>query len=121
MLDEPVQGVDVGGQIALFELIASLRRRHGFAVLMVSHDLHLVMRATDRVVCLDGHVCCTGTPRAVGERAEYRALFGEAAARVLAVYAHAHDQAHDEAGRAVAPEAGVEGAPRPAEGADVRG
>ena len=94
VLDEPLQGVDVRGQAELFELIARLRRERGFAVLMVSHDLHLVMRATDRVVCLNGHVCCHGRPEAVGADPAYAQLFGMEAARAFAVYRHAHDHAH---------------------------
>jgi len=98
VLDEPLQGVDVRGQAELFELIARLRRERGFAVLMVSHDLHLVMRATDRVICLNGHVCCHGEPHAVGRDPAYRALFGAEAAEAFAVYRHAHDHAHGPGG-----------------------
>jgi zinc transport system ATP-binding protein len=76
VLDEPVQGVDVTGQAELFELISEIRRRRGCGVLMVSHDLHLVMAATDQVVCLNSHVCCTGHPEAVSRHPAYLALFG---------------------------------------------
>jgi zinc transport system ATP-binding protein len=99
VLDEPVQGVDVGGQEDLFRLIRSIRDRHGCGVLMVSHDLHLVMAATDTVVCLNRHVCCTGRPEAVQGDPAYLALFGATAAGAIAVYAHHHDHAHDDAGR----------------------
>jgi len=95
VLDEPVQGVDFGGQIALYDLIGRIRRRHDLGVLMISHDLHIVMGATDRVVCLNRHVCCSGAPEAVSRHPEYAALFGPTAARRLAVYSHAHDHAHD--------------------------
>lgn len=95
VLDEPVQGVDFGGQIALYELIGRIRRRHDLGVLMISHDLHIVMGATDRVICLNRHVCCSGAPEAVSRNPEYAALFGPDAARRLAVYSHAHDHAHD--------------------------
>ena len=101
VLDEPLQGVDVSGQVALFELIGQLRRRHGFAVLMVSHDLHLVMRQTDHVLCLNHHVCCRGAPQSVSRHPDYRRLFGPDAARALAVYAHAHDHEHDAHGNVV--------------------
>ncbi|MDF2763784.1 MAG: znuC [Rhodospirillales bacterium] len=97
VLDEPVRGVDVGGQIALYDLIDGIRKRRGCGVLMVSHDLHLVMAATDQVVCLNTHVCCAGHPEAVTRHPEYRALFGSAAER-LAVYVHHHDHAHALAG-----------------------
>jgi len=102
VLDEPLQGVDLGGQLDLFALIRRLRAQHGFAVLMISHDLHLVMRGTDEVVCLNHHVCCRGQPESVSQHPEYRHLFGEAAARAAAVYAHAHDHAHTPGGAVVA-------------------
>ncbi|GAB4198156.1 MAG: zinc ABC transporter ATP-binding protein ZnuC [Thalassobaculales bacterium] len=95
VLDEPAQGVDVQGQIDLYATIAALRDRRGCGVLLVSHDLHLVMAATDRVICLNRHVCCTGHPEAVSRDPAYLALFGAAAARHLALYAHHHDHAHD--------------------------
>jgi zinc transport system ATP-binding protein len=90
-LDEPTQGVDYRGQSVLYELIAEIGRTFNLAVLVVSHDLHLVMASTDRVLCLDGHVCCSGEPHAVSQDPAYRALFGAADARALAVYTHHHD------------------------------
>lgn len=99
VLDEPVQGVDVGGQEDLFRLIRRIRDDHGCGVLMVSHDLHLVMAATDTVVCLNRHVCCTGRPETVKGDPAYLALFGATAAGAIAVYAHHHDHQHDDAGR----------------------
>ena len=95
VLDEPIQGVDVNGQVELFNLITRLRRERGCGVLMVSHDLHLVMSSTDRVVCLNRHVCCTGTPEAVSGSSAYLELFSPQAVRNLAVYAHQHDHQHD--------------------------
>ncbi len=103
VLDEPTQGVDFTGQIALYELIGKIRRRHGCGILTISHDLHLVMAATDRVVCLNHHICCSGEPEAVRRNPEYLALFGPAASAGLAVYAHHHDHDHDLAGDIVAP------------------
>ncbi|MFQ6016739.1 MAG: zinc ABC transporter ATP-binding protein ZnuC [Kiloniellaceae bacterium] len=100
VLDEPLQGVDFGGQIELYDLIGRLRRRHGMGVLMVSHDLHVVMAATDHVVCLNRHVCCSGEPEAVSRQPEYAALFGPMA-RGLAVYSHEHDHEHDLEGNVV--------------------
>lgn len=94
VLDEPVQGVDATGEIALYELIADLRHRLGCGVLLISHDLHIVMAATDTVICLNGHVCCSGSPKAVAESPEYRTLFGSRAAGALAIYHHHHDHAH---------------------------
>lgn len=94
VLDEPVQGVDITGQAELFALIRGLRDKRGCGVLLVSHDLHLVMAATDRVVCLNHHVCCSGHPEAVRGDPAYRALFG-AAIDGFALYAHHHDHRHD--------------------------
>ncbi len=103
VLDEPGQGVDVVGQRELYRLIADLRNRRGCAVILVSHDLHLVMSATDRVICLNGHVCCAGEPHAVSNDPEYRRLFGPLADEV-ALYAHHHDHRHDVDGRIIEPE-----------------
>lgn len=102
VLDEPVQGVDFAGEAALYQLIGAIRDRHGCGVLMVSHDLHTVMAATDRVICLNRHVCCAGRPAAVGRDPEFVRLFGPRAAAALGVYAHHHDHAHDLAGDVVA-------------------
>jgi len=102
VLDEPVQGVDLAGQTAMYELIADLRLRHDCGVLMVSHDLHWVMAKTDRVVCLNHHVCCQGHPEQVGNDPAYQALFGMSFARSLALYQHHHNHAHDFHGHVVA-------------------
>ncbi|SMC40389.1 zinc transport system ATP-binding protein [Fulvimarina manganoxydans] len=99
VLDEPVQGVDFGGEVALYEMIRRVRDDMGCGVLLISHDLHVVMAATDRVVCLNGHVCCEGSPRAVAATPEYRRLFGDRAAEALAVYEHDHDHVHLPNGR----------------------
>ena len=98
VLDEPVQGVDYTGEADLYELIADIVERRGCGVLMVSHDLHIVMASTDRVVCLNRHVCCTGVPREVVGHDEFRRLFGPRAAAGTAVYRHRHDHRHDLAG-----------------------
>jgi zinc transport system ATP-binding protein len=94
VLDEPVQGVDFAGEADLYRLIAEIRRRRGCGVLMVSHDLHVVMAATDRVICLNHHVCCAGTPETVGRHPEYARLFGPRAAQAFGVYTHHHDHEH---------------------------
>lgn len=99
VLDEPVQGVDFTGEIAIYDLIGAIRDQLRCAILLISHDLHVVMAATDEVVCLNGHVCCKGTPRAVAQSAEYRRLFGPKAAASLAVYEHQHDHVHLPDGR----------------------
>ncbi|WP_298039455.1 zinc ABC transporter ATP-binding protein ZnuC [uncultured Desulfuromonas sp.] len=95
VLDEPVQGVDVHGQVELFQLITRIRNRRNCAVLMVSHDLHLVMASTDRVVCLNHHVCCTGTPEVVTHNPAYLELFGPLAVQNLAIYSHDKDHKHE--------------------------
>ena len=94
VLDEPVQQVDFAGQLAMHQLIARLRDRRGCGVLVISHDLHLVLGATDRVVCINGHVCCAGAPEAVSRHPEYISLFGPHAAAAVAVYTHEHDHTH---------------------------
>ena len=99
VLDEPLQGVDFSGQIVLYELISKLRNELGCGILLISHDLHVVMAATDQVICLNGHVCCHGTPVAVASSPEYRQLFGDRAVPTLAVYEHHHDHVHLPDGR----------------------
>lgn len=98
VLDEPVAGVDHAGELALYELIQRIRTERGCGVLMVSHDLHVVMAATDKVICLNGHVCCTGQPHEVSQHSEYVRLFGPKAADALAFYEHHHDHDHDLSG-----------------------
>ena len=95
VLDEATQGLDQPGEAAFYRLIEEIRADTGCAVLMVSHDLHVVMAASDRVICLNGHVCCEGTPRVVSNAPEYRALFGLGTQGALALYRHEHDHAHD--------------------------
>lgn len=94
VLDEPVQGVDIQGQMGLYKLIPQLRDELGCAVLMVSHDLHLVMRATDEVICLNGHVCCSGHPDKVSIDPAYLNLFGHNQQAPLTTYTHNHDHDH---------------------------
>jgi zinc transport system ATP-binding protein len=94
VLDEPSAGVDVTGQAELYALIKAIRDSRRCGALLVSHDLHLVMASTDRVVCLNHHVCCTGRPEAVSRHPEYLALFGPELAGRLAVYTHEHDHRH---------------------------
>ncbi|MBP1846773.1 zinc transport system ATP-binding protein [Rhizobium petrolearium] len=98
VLDEPVQGVDFAGESALYDLIRSIRNSTGCGILMISHDLHMVMAGTDTVICLNGHICCRGTPEVVGQSADYLKLFG-GNSRSLAVYSHHHDHTHLPDGR----------------------
>lgn len=95
ILDEPTQGVDLGGQAELYQLISQLRDRYHCGVLMVSHDLHLVMAASDSVLCLNQHVCCSGRPEAISQHPEYLKLIGDSVGPGLAVYSHEHDHSHD--------------------------
>jgi zinc transport system ATP-binding protein len=95
VLDEPTQGLDQPGEAAFYRLIERVRRDTGAAVCMVGHDLHVVMSAADRVICLNGHVCCEGAPVQVTAMPEYRALFGLGTQGALALYRHEHDNEHD--------------------------
>ena len=114
VLDEPVQGVDIAGQDELYKLITSIRDQHDCGVLMVSHDLHLVMSATDEVICLNQHICCHGHPEKVSMDPAYMALFntkelgkkgfGKKELSSLAIYTHHHNHSHDITGNIVSQE-----------------
>lgn len=95
LLDEATQGLDQPGSAAFYQQIETVRRDTGCAVLMVSHELHVVMSASDRVICLNGHVCCEGAPAVVASAPEYRALFGTGTGGALALYRHDHDHDHN--------------------------
>ncbi|MEO0670370.1 MAG: metal ABC transporter ATP-binding protein [Pseudomonadota bacterium] len=95
LLDEATQGLDQPGSAAFYQQIEAVRNDTGCAVLMISHDLHVVMSASDRVICLNGHVCCEGAPAVVASAPEYRALFGAGTGGALALYRHEHDHEHD--------------------------
>jgi zinc transport system ATP-binding protein len=97
VLDEPTQGLDQPGEAGFYRLIEEVRQETGAGILMVSHDLHVVMAASDRVICLNHHVCCEGAPHVVSNAPEYRALFGLGTQGALALYQHRHDHSHDEA------------------------
>ncbi|MDU7480585.1 MAG: zinc ABC transporter ATP-binding protein ZnuC [Hafnia alvei] len=101
VLDEPTAGVDVNGQLALYDLINQLRQELNCSVLMVSHDLHLVMAKTDEVLCLNQHICCSGTPEVVSMHPEFIAMFGNRGAEQLAIYRHHHNHRHDLQGKIV--------------------
>lgn len=94
VLDEPTAGVDVSGQGELYQLLKRLSVAMDFAVLMVSHDLYVVMASTERVICLNHHICCEGTPQHVGGDASFRAMFGDALADQIALYHHHHTHQH---------------------------
>ncbi len=96
LLDEATQGLDQPGSAAFYLQIEDVRQKTGCAILMISHELHVVMATSDRVVCLNGHVCCEGAPEIVSAAPEYRALFGTGTGGALALYRHEHDHTHDE-------------------------
>ena len=98
VLDEPVQGVDFKGEIALYELIKKISEKMKCGILLISHDLHVVMSATDFVICLNGHVCCSGTPQKVIKDNKYMELFGDRASNILSLYEHKHDHTHSQDG-----------------------
>ena len=98
VLDEPVQGVDFKGEIALYKLIKEISEKMKCGILLISHDLHVVMSATDFVVCLNGHVCCSGTPHVVAQDNKYKELFGDRASNILSLYEHKHDHTHSQDG-----------------------
>lgn len=94
VLDEPVQGVDFTGEIELYELIKKISETLKCGILLISHNLHVVMSKTDHVVCLNGHVCCSGTPISVANNKKYQELFGEDVSKILSIYEHKHDHKH---------------------------
>jgi zinc transport system ATP-binding protein len=95
LLDEATQGLDQRGSASFYQQIETVRQNTGCAVLMISHELHVVMSASDRVICLNGHICCEGTPVVVASAPEYRALFGSGTGGALALYRHEHNHDHD--------------------------
>ena len=99
VLDEPAQGVDLAGQAELYELISEISSSAGCGVLMISHDLHLVMSATDEVICLNHHICCHGKPEHVSNDPAYLDLFGARASQNIAIYTHHHNHEHDLTGK----------------------
>jgi len=113
VLDEPTRGVDHVGEAELYALIGRLRESRGMGILLISHDLHVVMAGSDRVVCLNHHVCCSGVPEAVARHPEYARLFGPNEAPSFAVYQHHHDHRHNLTGEPAPDEEGQpRGAPR---------
>lgn len=98
LLDEPTQGLDQPGSANFYRMIEQIRTDLGCAIVMVSHELHVVMSTTDRVICLNGHVCCHGTPDVVSNAPEYRALFGDQTGGALALYRHEHKHSHHDHG-----------------------
>ncbi|MSO71026.1 MAG: ATP-binding cassette domain-containing protein [Alphaproteobacteria bacterium] len=106
VLDEPGQNLDAAGQAELFVQLDAIRKRRGCGVLMVTHDLHVVMAAADRVICLNHHVCCTGRPEAMRDHPEFLALFPQGLPDAIAPYLHHHDHGHLPSGEVDSHEAG---------------
>ena len=98
VLDEPVQGVDFTGEISLYNLIKNISDTLKCGILLISHDIHFVMSSTDHVICLNGHICCSGTPSSVAKNPAYIKLFGEHTASTLSLYEHNHDHSHSSDG-----------------------
>ena len=98
VLDEPVQGVDFKGEIALYNLIKEISISLNCGILLISHDMHFVMSTTNHVICLNGHICCSGTPGSVVKNPEYIKLFGEHNSETLSYYQHNHDHSHNHDG-----------------------
>ena len=98
VLDEPVQGVDFNGEIALYNLIKKISSTFNCGILLISHDMHFVMSTTDHVICLNGHICCSGNPSSVVKNPEYIKLFGEHNSETLSYYQHQHDHSHNNDG-----------------------
>ena len=98
VLDEPVQGVDFNGEIALYNLIKKISSNLNCGILLISHDMHFVMSTTDHVICLNGHICCSGNPSSVVKNPEYIKLFGEHNSETLSYYQHQHDHSHNNDG-----------------------
>ena len=98
VLDEPVQGVDFKGEIALYDLIKEISASLNCGILLISHDMHFVMSTTNHVICLNGHICCSGTPGSVVKNPEYIKLFGEHNSETLSYYQHNHDHSHNHDG-----------------------
>lgn len=94
VLDEPVQGVDYPGEIALYKVIQEIVKNLNCGILLISHNLHVVMSQTDHVICLNGHVCCSGAPKSIVKEPEYIKLFGDNMDPTLALYQHEHDHQH---------------------------
>ena len=98
VLDEPVQGVDFNCEIALYNLIKKISSNLNCGILLISHDMHFVMSTTDHVICLNGHICCSGNPSSVVKNPEYIKLFGEHNSETLSYYQHQHDHSHNNDG-----------------------
>ena len=96
LLDEATRGLDQPGSAAFYKKIEEIRDTTGCSILMISHDLHVVMSASNRVICLNGHICCQGEPKSVASSPEYKAMFGSKVEGTLALYQHNHSNERKE-------------------------
>ncbi len=96
ILDEPAQNLDVKGQQLFYQLLDEIYQHYALAIIMVSHDLHMVMSSTQHVLCLNQHICCAGEPSLMRQNPEFQKLFGKDMARLMAFYQHQHDHHHDD-------------------------
>jgi zinc transport system ATP-binding protein len=95
ILDEPTQGIDITGQLEFYKLINKLRQEKNISIIIISHDLHMVMKNTDYVICLNQHICCEGTAKFVNQQQDFHKLFGHEALTTFSVYEHNHDHVHE--------------------------
>lgn len=95
ILDEPAQNLDISGQLNFYKLIQEIYSKRNISILMVSHDLHLVMVSTKRVLCLYKHICCSGAPQQIAKDPEFLSMFGKDMANMMSIYQHSHDHNHD--------------------------
>lgn len=94
VLDEPAQNLDISGQLGFYKLLERVYAERSLGILMISHDLHMVMASTKRVICLFHHICCSGEPHVVTQDSEFISLFGNDMANMMAVYRHSHNHKH---------------------------
>ncbi len=94
VLDEPTQYMDVSSQNDFYQIIEEIREQKKCAVLIISHDLHIVMQRTNQVICINQHICCKGTPESINQHPEYLSLFGNNKTDNIAIYSHRHDHKH---------------------------
>lgn len=96
ILDEPAQNLDVNGQVHLYKLIQDIHQKQGCAVLMVSHDLHRVMKESTQVLCLYHHICCMGQPESILKDSQFNDLFADQMDELMATYEHHHNHCHED-------------------------
>lgn len=89
VLDEPLKFLDINSQQQLYNLLDFLIKNYGMTIFMISHDLFTVMKKSDQVICLNGHICCSGRPKDIpSDPAFVDAL------SMIGFYMHHHDHNH---------------------------